>query len=121
LTHRADYPHENGKATTVVADAGPTKDRALVLHLDIGTFRKNGIQVGGNHDTRSARRTWSIAADVSGGIDLHIPKTQALESLPEQLAASAFLEAWRRYFTDPYLIVDRLRFSCSRRLHCGLD
>jgi hypothetical protein len=121
LTHRPDNSHENREATTVVTDAGAAKYRALALHLDIGTFGENGVQVGGNHEARSARRTRSIAAHVSGGIDVHIPKTQTLESLPEQLATSAFLETWRRYFANPYLIVDRLLFSSLRRLHRGLD
>jgi hypothetical protein len=121
LTQSPDDPDENGEATTVVTDAWPTKYRALALHFDVGALRENRIQVSGNHDTRSHRCAWSIAAHVPGVIDVDVPKTQTFENLPEQIATSAFLEAWRWYFTNPYLIINGLWLSGPRCFHRGFD
>ena len=75
----------------------------------------------GDHQARPRRGAGAIAEHVAGRIDAHVPQTELLEGLLQDVAARRLLEGGRWHLAEANLILNRLRFvrlgGIDRRSH----
>src|SRR5260221_8162310 len=97
---RPDEREDEREPTRVVADAGRHETCPLTLHLDVGAFGEHGVQVGVDHEHRSARGSGAAANahDVAFGVHLDVGKPLLPQHLQKRLRAGLLLEGGRRDF-----------------------
>jgi hypothetical protein len=107
----------------IVANAGPAKQWAVALYLDVGTRGKHGIQMSGDHQRNTRVRSRTLADDISTRVHADILQARILEALFEIESSVAFGKRGRRNFGDPDLLgqgfgLDRFQ-EIQRKARCG--
>ena len=121
---RAHNRHQHGESSAVVADAQPPQHRTLPGDLHVGFLRKDCVEVRGNHQVRTRRRTDPLAADIADLVDAHIPKSQTCEFAPQHIGPRRLFKRRRRHLAKPDLVFNGLRLAAAsqaeRRLDAGI-
>ena len=99
--HRADHREQHGQRSRVVADARRGEPRALALDADVRAFRKDGVEMRGDGDERTAGGPSAPHAhDVAFGVALDVGQTVLPQHLQKCRAAFVFLERRRGNFGE---------------------
>ena len=70
---------QDGQASAVVADARPLQPAAGPRDADVGAFRKDRVEMRGDHEVWLACNTWTVAEDVAGLVDPDVREAGLLE------------------------------------------
>ena len=93
---------------------GPCSTAPLAPDVHVGPFGKDRVQMGGDHDVGTERRTGPVAEDVAGLVDPHVPQAGLLKQPLHLLAARGFLERGRGNLGQADLVLDGLGLAGLR-------
>ena len=128
--HGADVLEKGREPGRVVADARRVEPGAFPSHLHVRAFGKHGVEMGGDHDQRPARRPIPHPEHVALRVDLDIGEAVGPEHVGVDLGALLLLEGRRLdlgeldHLLDPavMLLVGRLhRLLVGGALHDAFD
>ena len=115
----ADDRQHDRKTAAIVADAGAFQDLALAGDFDVGAFREDGVEVGGEYQVRPRGLAGPDADHVAGRVDAYVAQAKFLKQALQFLPANRLLEGRRRNFAEPDLQVDGARLIALRGFHGG--
>ena len=105
----SNHAKDDGQPAAVVGNAGSRNCRTRARRLDVGAFRKNGVEVRAHHHARPGGAARPVADDVSDRIDSDVLQPETLEGGTIGLGAQPFGERRRRDFAQASLFVQDLR------------